>query len=632
MAVDPIILEIQANIDGINKQLGKLERNVRRSAQKSENAMDRAFNRMGQRIAAAFAVDRIVRFGAEVARIGQVAKGVRAAFNNLNQPGLLRNLRDATRGTVSDLELMQNAVNAANLGVPIEELGTLFQFAARRAAETGESVEFLTNSIVRGLGRKSPLILDNLGISAIRLKEALGGVSAEQVTVNELTEAFTGIIAEDMADAADIGVNQIERLKAAFENLKLAAGEASTGITDAVAGAAAANIEATTDVLETESIPIWQKFLGLFSAFSLTPDPYLLQLQARTKGERDFQDMLQETIDLINADRKKRAKDAMGEIKERKGILEALKEEKKLIDEKVDEATSEAEINRLLTRRAEILEEIKRLTDIEPPPLLDLDPNIFLADQKSALDQYVDNVRTAEDTVDDLMAEGFDAMVESNQMEIEENRKKNQAKLQNEAEFWRGAVQLGTEAIGLIIAAQTNSAQAEKDFGIFSALINTFVGITNALRQGPTPIALANSVLIAAKGFAQVNAIKNRPIPQAQNLYEGTEFVNSPSKGRSRDDVPANLHHGEAVIPATANKRLKGFAKAWIDGKEEQWLIQNHPIGAILSGKKDGKGKGSRFSVGFDDQRLLNQNRRTNKLLETIAKNTKTGRRAYRHG
>ena len=107
-------------------------------------------------------------------RSGQLAKeaeGVEMAFNRLNRPELLDNLRNATHNTVSDLELMKNAVKFDNFGLSLEQMGTFLAFAQQQAKDTGQSVDYMVDSIVTGLGRKSLPILDNLGLSAAEIKK-----------------------------------------------------------------------------------------------------------------------------------------------------------------------------------------------------------------------------------------------------------------------------------------------------------------------------------------------------------------------------------------------------------------------------------------------------------------------------
>jgi hypothetical protein len=114
---------------------------------------------------------------------------------------------------VSEVQLLQQAVQAGNFGIPIEELGNLFAFAQQRAKETGQEVDYLTQSIVTGIGRKSPLILDNLGISAVQLREKLGGVSAEAATIADVTRAVASIAKEQLGLMGDATVSATDRIK-----------------------------------------------------------------------------------------------------------------------------------------------------------------------------------------------------------------------------------------------------------------------------------------------------------------------------------------------------------------------------------------------------------------------------------
>ena len=75
-------------------------------------------------------------------------------------PSLTNDLKTATRGTVSEFDLMKSAVSANNFKIPLESLSSYLAFATRRAEETGQSVDYLVDSIIMGIGRKSPMILD----------------------------------------------------------------------------------------------------------------------------------------------------------------------------------------------------------------------------------------------------------------------------------------------------------------------------------------------------------------------------------------------------------------------------------------------------------------------------------------
>lgn len=123
-------------------------------------------------------------------------EGVSKAFERLNQPGLLDNLREATHGTVNDLELMKQAVKFDNFNLSLEQMGTFLAFAQQQAKDTGQDVNYLVDSIVTGLGRKSLPILDNLGLSAEEIKKRMA-------ETGDMTTAVAQIIEERMKDAGD---------------------------------------------------------------------------------------------------------------------------------------------------------------------------------------------------------------------------------------------------------------------------------------------------------------------------------------------------------------------------------------------------------------------------------------------
>lgn len=157
-----------------------------------------------------------------IARSTELAKegeGIKRAFDRLNQPNLLDNLRKATNNTVSDLELMKNAVKFDNFNLSLEQMGTFLAFAQQQAKDTGQSVEYMVDSIVTGLGRKSLPILDNLGLSATdireRMKETGDMTTAVAQIIQERMEAAGGYVetAADRAAQAEAALqNAMEQL------------------------------------------------------------------------------------------------------------------------------------------------------------------------------------------------------------------------------------------------------------------------------------------------------------------------------------------------------------------------------------------------------------------------------------
>ena len=132
----------------------------------------------------------------ESLKLAREGEGIRIAFERLNQPGLLDNLKEATHGTVSEIELMKQAIKFENFKLPLEDLAIYLAFAQQKAKDTGESIDYLVTSIVNGLGRQSKQILDNLGISAAELTKRMNEGA-------DMTTAVADIIREEMAKAGD---------------------------------------------------------------------------------------------------------------------------------------------------------------------------------------------------------------------------------------------------------------------------------------------------------------------------------------------------------------------------------------------------------------------------------------------
>ena len=144
--------------------------------------------------------------------MAEAADGITHAFEQLNKPGLLDNLRKATKGTVNDVDLMKAALQAKDFRIPLEDMGKYLAFAQLKAQQTGQSVEYMTNSIVTGLGRKSVMILDNLGISAAEVNE-------KTKETGDFMKAVASIVDKELAAAGETYISAADR--AAQRTVKL---------------------------------------------------------------------------------------------------------------------------------------------------------------------------------------------------------------------------------------------------------------------------------------------------------------------------------------------------------------------------------------------------------------------------
>jgi hypothetical protein len=234
-----------ASIEKLKQQNSKLRDDHKKKISqmnKNNDSLISKFKKMAGVIGVAFGVQKVIAFAKEAVILAAKAEGITTAFNKLNSPDLLNNLREATRGTVADIDLMSAAVRANNFQISLEALPKYFAFAQQRARDTGESVDYLVDSIVRGIGTRSSKILDNLGISLTAINEELK-VTPDYATAigNIMTRELTkgGVAVETTMDS-------IEQLKASMTNLKVEAGDA---FNDAFAKPLAEAAQSIADVI-----------------------------------------------------------------------------------------------------------------------------------------------------------------------------------------------------------------------------------------------------------------------------------------------------------------------------------------------------------------------------------------------
>ena len=154
--------------------------------------------------------------------LAESADGITHAFAKIGTTDYLQKLRTATKGTVSDIELMKAAVKAKDFRIPLEDLGKYLSFAQLKAQQTGQSLDYMVDSIVTGLGRKSPMILDNLGLSAAEIKE-------QTAKTGDFMKGVAKIVENNLAQAGETYISAADRAAqrtVALENAQRSLGEA----------------------------------------------------------------------------------------------------------------------------------------------------------------------------------------------------------------------------------------------------------------------------------------------------------------------------------------------------------------------------------------------------------------------
>lgn len=200
--------DLERQLQKVNERMSDLKGNAKGIAEiaKSEGTISVMMGNLFTKMAewAGNTLAKMKDIALEGVEMAEAADGVTRAFRAMDDGTMLDKLRKATKDTVTDLDLMKAAVQAKDFRIPLEDLGKYLQFAQLKAQQTGQSVDFMTQSIVTGLGRKSTLILDNLGLSAAEINE-------EIAKTGDFMSAVASIVDKQLAAAGDNYVSAADR-------------------------------------------------------------------------------------------------------------------------------------------------------------------------------------------------------------------------------------------------------------------------------------------------------------------------------------------------------------------------------------------------------------------------------------
>lgn len=177
-------------------------------------------------------ISKVTSLAQESMDVAKQAEGIKIAFKRIDKPGLLANLRKETHDTINDMQLMQQAVKFANFDLPVEQLGKLLAFAQQQAKDTGESLDYMVDSLVDGMTRQSPKILDNLGLSAQKIKE-------KTAETGDFVQGVISIIQERMENTggyAETAADRTAKANARMVNAQMELGKQLSPIRAQMAG------------------------------------------------------------------------------------------------------------------------------------------------------------------------------------------------------------------------------------------------------------------------------------------------------------------------------------------------------------------------------------------------------------
>lgn len=231
----PALRQVQKEVGGIVSQSSKLV--------KGNEEVARSFRSLQGELLGAGAVLAggvltvkefygAAREGASMMRLKESSRNL-AKGMGADMDVIVASVRKASNYTVSELGAIESVSKAMmlGLGADTEKYSQLMQIAAFRGRAMGLSTEQAFSDIVRGIGRMSPLILDNLGIvvdgeaTMEAYAESVGKVADELTRAEKVSALFArvldegNLLMEQSGGFADDALSAYERQEARMQDL-----------------------------------------------------------------------------------------------------------------------------------------------------------------------------------------------------------------------------------------------------------------------------------------------------------------------------------------------------------------------------------------------------------------------------
>ena len=205
------------------------------------SALGRGLGVVGAVVGSAATLGMLAKTSVELAKVAGEFTTLKNSFDGLaagvgaSSDDMLNSLRNASQGMISDMSLVQSANRALLLGVAdtSTEMAQLLQVAVVRGQAMGLSAEQAFNDIVTGIGRMSPMILDNLGIVTggeqvyENFAASIGKVADELTDAEKKQALLNSVIASSQSivdNATESATGGFQRLKASIDNAKVSLG------------------------------------------------------------------------------------------------------------------------------------------------------------------------------------------------------------------------------------------------------------------------------------------------------------------------------------------------------------------------------------------------------------------------
>ncbi|MCP4648905.1 MAG: hypothetical protein GY853_02325 [PVC group bacterium] len=227
------------DFDKLNKQTDETKKKTKKLDQVIKNAKKNWVS-LGIAVAGtAVAIRKGFDLSKTAASYNQSVQAMEKQFG-VSSNKMMAKLREASGATIANKDLVLSANKAMALGVTMDsdKMASMMELARVKARAMGMTTTDAFNDIAVGVGRNSPMILDNLGIITKGWTEeakAAGKAFDAQFILNKIQEDAAPVL-KRLGELVETDAEKIQRMEASIDNASLAIGKALLPVMSAITG------------------------------------------------------------------------------------------------------------------------------------------------------------------------------------------------------------------------------------------------------------------------------------------------------------------------------------------------------------------------------------------------------------
>jgi len=540
------------NIDALNKSINKNSESMKKSQSSAETFKASWVKVAAAAASAAVVINKGFDLAETAAKFRQSSDAMANQFG-VNADSMIAKLSEVSAGTISNRDLVLSANRAMALNVTRDQgqIAKLLEFARLRARAMGTDTTDAFNDIVIGIGRGSPLILDNLGLITKgwnKEAESAGYAFDSQFILNKvLNQAGTEL--KKVGDLTETSAERFQRFRTDITNAANDIGEilipAATFFMDAIDNFVfvGRNFSKVWDFMVQAGIVAMEKIgLDVIKGFAFLINENVRFINNYIRLVNKLPGVHFKQLDLV----------LQKQISINSQIVE--NEELKLaelgimLQESADKRVSTEEAVQVKLNKKREKEKEKTIKTWQEIAQQRLSVMSSVMGQISAIvTQYFTNENMR---LDNLKKKRFKQLDErfKKEKDVANLTADELAKIEKRQAEEREALEEEFAAKQRKLARK--QAKIQKAASIAQATINVAQGITMAMAQSGLFFAAAAAVMAAA-GAAQIGLIAAQPLPEAQ---EGA-LIRGSAQGTAL--IAGERNKTEAIIPLENEEAMR---------------------------------------------------------------------------